>query len=59
MAWEITFYHICLIENNMFFITYVNDVISMFTEKGPKILLGVDDTILYYSQNDIDGFYIS
>ena len=37
----------------LFFIIYVNDIISLFDHTGPKILLYADDTVLYYSHLNI------
>ena len=36
----------------LFFIMYVNDVIPLFNNGGPKILLYADDTVLYYSHKN-------
>ena len=37
----------------LFFIIYVNDIMTLFGRDGPKILLYADDTVLYYSHTDI------
>ena len=36
----------------LFFIIYANDIISLFSNEGPKILLYADDTVLYHSHID-------
>ena len=37
----------------LFFIIYVNDIMTLFKQDGLKILLYADDTVLYYSHTDI------
>ena len=41
----------------LFFIIYVNDIMKLFDENGPKILLYADDTVLYYSHTDVATLY--
>ena len=37
----------------LFFILYVNDVISIFKENDPRIMLYADDTVIYFSHSSV------
>ena len=38
----------------LFFIMYVNDVITTFGENSPNIILYADDTAIYYAHNQLE-----
>ena len=43
------FMYVCM----YFFILYVNDVISIFKENDPRIMLYADDTVIYFSHSSV------
>ena len=40
----------------LFFIMYVNDVITTFNENSPNIILYAEDTAIYYAHNQLKSY---